>query len=75
MEQMKSAKYRADGPIRVAVEQPINYADVVHYIKARPDKLVSFVADHLCDDEMRPFARALYEHLAWEGAFGPWRSL
>lgn len=57
---------RTDGPIRVQMPPPVDYTDMIHYIKTRPEKLVSFVADRLCDDDMRPFARELYGHLLGE---------
>lgn len=65
-------KNGTDGPICVTVRRAVPYADVAHYIKARPEKLVSFVVEHLCDDDMKPFARSLYEQLLRDGAFGPW---
>lgn len=66
MYQKMCPKNRTDGPIRVQTLPPVDYADMIHYIKARPEKLVSFVADRLCDDDMRPFARELYGYLLGE---------
>ncbi len=54
-----------------SVGQPLDYADMSDYIKAWPDKLVSFVAHCLCDDDMAPFARALYEYICVGDRDGP----
>lgn len=67
-----SPKSRTDKPIFIAACRSVPYADIAHYIKGHPEKLVSFVVEHLCDDDMRSFARALYRWLRREGAFGPW---
>ncbi len=64
-------KNGSDDPIRVSVGQPLNYEDMTDYIRSWPDKLVSFVADRLCDDDMQPFARELYEYICWPDADGP----
>lgn len=60
-----------DGSIRVKMGQPLNYTDMVDYIKAWPDKLVTFVAERLCEDHMAVFARELYEHICCRDADGP----
>jgi len=64
--------------IRVTAGQTIDYVDMSDYIRAWPDKLVSFVAEHLCDDDMNAFVRALYEYICQEDAEGPafeeWRA-
>lgn len=64
-------KNRTDEPIRVEVGQPLDYADMTDYIRSWPDKLVSFVADRLCDDDMAEFARELYEYICEADAEGP----
>lgn len=65
-------------PLLVSVGQPLNYEDMVDYIRSWPDKLVTFVAERLCEDEMQPFARALYEYICVGDRDGPafeeWRS-
>lgn len=65
-------------PIRVSVGQPLNYEDMTDYIRSWPDKLVSFVAERLCEDHMRDFARELYEYICRPDAEGPnfeeWRT-
>ncbi len=50
-------------PIRVEVPPAPDYSRMVDYIRARPDKLVSFVAARVCDDDMDGFARELYEYI------------
>ena len=56
----------------------LNYADMTDYIRSWPDKLVSFVAGRLCDDDMDPFARELYEYICVADHDGPafeeWRA-
>lgn len=65
-------------PLRGQTGQPLNYSDMTDYIRAWPDKLVSFVAHCLCDDDMDPFARALYEYICVPDHDGPgfeeWRA-
>lgn len=58
-------------PLCAQIGQPLDYADMTDYIRAWPDKLVSFVADRLCDDDMAGFARALYEYLCTADRDGP----
>lgn len=62
----------------MSVGQPLHYEDMIDYIRSWPDKLVSFVADRLCDDEMRAFARDLYEYICCSDSEGPnfeeWRA-
>lgn len=60
-----------DGPIRVECRGQIDYGDMTDYIRAWPDKLVSFVADRLCDDDMAAFTRALYEYICEADHDGP----
>lgn len=71
MYQKQSPINRDDEPICVEMGQPLDYADMTDYIRSWPDKLVSFVADRLCDDDMRAFARELYEYICWPDAEGP----
>lgn len=54
------------GPIRVEVPAALDYAGMADYIKAKPEKLVEFVADRLCDDDFRPFAVDLYDYIVNE---------
>ena len=58
-------------PLWGAVGQPLEYADMTDYIKAWPDKLVSFVALRLCDDDMTAFARELYAYICEGDRDGP----
>ena len=64
-------------PIRVEIGQ-IDYEDMSDYIKSWPDKLVSYVRDHLADDDMKDFVRGLYEHICYADKDGPafeeWRA-
>lgn len=60
-----------DEPICASVGQPLDYTDMTDYIRSWPDKLVSFVADRLCDDDMKTFARELYEYICWPDTDGP----
>ncbi len=55
----------------VPLGQPLDYADMSDYIKAWPDKLVSFVAHRLCDDDMDHFARELYGYICVADHDGP----
>ena len=64
-------KNRTDEPVRVPLGQPLDYVGMTDYIRAWPDKLVSFVAHCLCDDDMAPFARALYEYICIGDRDGP----
>ena len=72
-----SPKKRTE-PLWGTVGQPLDYADMTDYIKAWPDKLVSFVALRLCDDDMAAFARELYEYICVADHDGPafeeWRA-
>lgn len=63
-------KNRTDSgePIRVEVPPALNYSGMVDYIRARPEKLVSFVAARLCDDDMDGFARELNEYIRAQGS-------
>lgn len=65
-------------PIRVE-SKPIDYEDVGAYIKAWPDKLVSFVSGRLCDDDMDDFVHELYEYICEADSDGPafeeWRKI
>lgn len=80
MYHMNCPENRTDGgePIRVEVPAALNYADIVDYIRSWPNKLVTFVVDRLCDDEMEPFARDLYEYICVPDRDGPafeeWRA-
>lgn len=60
------------------VMQPLDYSDMTDYIRAWPDKLVSFVALRLCDDDMAAFTRELYEYICVPDRDGPdfeeWRT-
>ena len=67
----RSPKNRTDEPLRGVVAQPLDYGDMTDYIRSWPDKLVSFVAHCLCDDDMAPFARALYEYICIGDRDGP----
>lgn len=58
-------------PIRVVRTPVIDYQDMTEYIRSWPDKLVAFAAQRLADDDMRPFARALYEYICQADADGP----
>lgn len=58
-------------PLCVLVGQPLNYEDMTDYIRSWPDKLVTFVADRLCDDDMQAFARELYEYICEGDRDGP----
>lgn len=58
-------------PIRVSAEEPIGRALLVEYIKSWPDKLVTFVAGRLADDDMQEFARELYGACCWPDRDGP----
>lgn len=58
-------------PIRVEAFPAIDYADMADYIQSWPDKLVAFVVDHLVDDDMHGFARALYEYICEADKDGP----
>ena len=68
----------ADNTAVVDLAYIIDYADMSEYIEAWPDKLVSFVVDHLVDDDMNLFVRRLYEHICEADKDGPafeeWRN-
>ncbi len=58
-------------PLRIKVSTALHYTDMTAYIRAWPNKLVSFVADRICDDDFRPFARELYEYICQQDEDGP----
>lgn len=58
-------------PLRAEAGRPLDYPDMTDYIRAWPDKLVSFVAHRLCDDDMAPFARELYRYICQPDRDGP----
>ena len=62
---------RPDDPIRVSAGQPLNYADMIDYIRSWPDKLVSFVAERLCDDDIHAFTNELYGYICVSDHDGP----
>lgn len=62
---------RGGGPLRASVRGALDYEGMTDYIRSRPEKLVSFVVERLCDDDWRPFARQLYEHLRGGDGDGP----
>lgn len=64
-------KNGTEEPVRVLAGKAIDYADMSDYIKAWPDKLVTFVADRLCDDDMTAFVRELYEYICEGDRDGP----
>lgn len=73
---MTGKMYQMNSPkngtyLRGAVGQPLDYSDMTDYIRAWPDKLVSFVAHRLCDDDMTAFARELYEYICVGDRDGP----
>ena len=55
----------------IAEIKEINYCDVAEYIKSWPDKLVSYVCDHLVDDDMHEFVEGLYDHICYADKDGP----
>lgn len=57
-------------PILVEIKS-INYEDMADYIRAWPDKLVSFVSGRLCDDDMDAFVRELYGYICEADKDGP----
>lgn len=58
-------------PVRVLWRPVLDYQDMTEYIRAWPDKLTAFVAQRLADDDMRVFARALYEYICQADGDGP----
>ena len=60
-----------DEPILVSVRPCLDYGDMIDYIRSWPDKLVSFVADRLCEDDMHAFAVELYEYICVSDHDGP----
>lgn len=58
-------------PVMVSAGAPIDYRELTAYIRAWPDKLVTFVAGRLADDDMQEFARELYEECCWPDQNGP----
>lgn len=57
--------------IRVEVGKPVDYVLLGEYIRSWPDKLVTFVAGRLADDDMQEFARELYGECCWPDRDGP----
>ncbi len=57
--------------VYISAAQCLDYRDMSDYIRAWPDKLVSFVAEHLCDDDMAAFARRLYRYICRADKDGP----
>ena len=58
-------------PTRIEGPDALDYADMDAYIRAWPDKLVSFVCERLCDDEFDPVAWELYEYICYPDRDGP----
>ena len=73
MYHLNGPKNRTDSgePLRVEVPAALDYGDMVDYIRSWPDKLVTFVATRLCDEDMAPFARELYEYICVSDREGP----
>ena len=58
-------------PIRINTRAALPYEDIADYVKAWPDKLVAFVNEAICDDDMRAFAERLYEYICEPDKDGP----
>ena len=67
----KNGPKNRTAPLWGAVAQPLDSGDMRDYIRSWPDKLVSFVAHRLCDDDMDYFARELYEYICVADHDGP----
>lgn len=50
---------------------PIDYVGFAEYAKSWPDKLVSFFAEHIVDDEYQPFVKDFYEYCKEPDRDGP----
>lgn len=61
----------ADNTVVIDLAHGIDYSDMSDYIESWPDKLVSFVVDHLADDDMKPFVERLYEYICEADKDGP----
>lgn len=61
----------AEDTARVDLAYVKDYSDMCDYIQSWPDKLVAFVVDHLVDDDMQDFAKALYEYICEPDKDGP----
>ena len=66
------------GPIRAVWTAAPDYRAMTEYIRLWPGKLAAFVDQRLADDDLRPFARGLYEYLCQADGDGPafeaWRN-
>lgn len=67
----KCPKNGTDHEIRLIPCPSIDYRDMAEYIKIWPEKLVGFVAERICDDDFRDFARQLYIHICSADDDGP----
>ena len=66
-----SPKNGTEEIIRVEIPAVLDYSGITSYIRAWPDKLVSFVSDRICDDDFCSFAMELYEYLREADRDGP----
>lgn len=71
MYRIDSPKNRTESTLRVELPGAVDYSDMADYIRSWPDKLVSFVVERLCDDDMALFVRELYEYICWGDHDGP----
>lgn len=71
MYMMDSPKNRTESTLWVELPEAMDYSDMADYIRSWPDKLVSFVVERLCDDDMALFVRELYEYFCVPDADGP----
>jgi hypothetical protein len=53
-------------PLRLSWTGAVDYAALDAYARAHGAEVAAFVRDHLADDELRPFARALWEYIKTE---------
>ena len=67
-----------DGPICVNAVTKIDLTELMEFIKDHPEKLVSYMKEHISDDDMQDFVQFFYEFAlndSWGGTtIREWRA-
>lgn len=72
LDYLEHEPHPVEGPVVVWVPgMEIDYEALAVYIRSWPDKLISFFADRLADDDMQPTVREFFEYASVADRDGP----
>ena len=64
-------------PIRISIG-PVDHVELMEFIKDHPEKLITYLDEHIADDDMQDFVRFFWEFASldtWGGTTIPeWRA-